>query len=553
MTRKIFQSIILTAGVVLLASLLIIMSCLYDYFAGVQEKQLRDELSLAAAAVESEGTDYLSRLGSESYRLTWVAADGSVLFDTKTYSAAMENHAEREEIRRALESGEGEVVRYSDTLLEKTVYCARRLSDGTVLRVSVSRASVGMLLIGMLQPAALVCLAALILSFLLASRISKRIAAPLNRLDLENPLENDTYEELAPLLTRIDQQRRQIDSQLAELRRKNDEFDQITSCMTEGLVLLNEKGAVVSINPAARRLFNADAGCVGQDFLTVERNLDVNRAIRLAAEKGHGEARLERAGREYQLDVSRIEADGKPAGAVILAFDATEQAQAEQSRREFTANVSHELKTPLQSIMGSAELIENGLVRQEDLPRFAGRIRTESARLVALIEDIIRLSRLDEGGELPQEPVDLGEVARETAASLQEAAQQRGVTLEVRAEDVPVTGMRRLFHEIAYNLCENAIKYNKPGGSVTVTAKRSGSRAVLTVEDTGIGIPLIDQVHVFERFFRVDKSHSRETGGTGLGLSIVKHAVQRMDGQIALESRPGEGTRIEVVFPLRGE
>ena len=549
MTRKIFLSIMAAAAVVLLCSVLIIMGCLYDYFGGVQERQLEDELALAQTGVECSGKTYLKALEGESYRLTWIAPSGEVLFDSQAEESSMENHAQREEVRQALETGEGQSSRYSSTLLEKTIYYAKKLADGSILRISISRATAGVLVMGMLQPMLVVLAAALILALVLAKRISARIVAPLNRLDLEKPLENDTYEELSPLLTRINQQRRQIDAQLRTLQQKKDEFDQITASMNESLVLMNEKGTVLSINPAARALFHAEPDCVGQDFLTVERSHEISCAIRRALEEGHAELRVERGGREYQLDISRIESEGTVIGAVLLAFDVTEQAFAERNRREFTANVSHELKTPLQSIMGSAELIENGLVKQEDMPRFVGHIRTEAARLVTLIEDIIRLSQLDEGGELPFEPVDLKKLAEEASASLASAAAEKQVTIRVHGDDRQITTVRRLASEIIYNLCDNAVKYNREGGSVDVTIDGTAHGAVVTVQDTGIGIPPEHQSRVFERFYRVDKSHSRQSGGTGLGLSIVKHAVQYLGGRIELESQPGKGTTMRVHFP----
>ena len=549
MTRKIFLSIMAAAAVVLLCSVLIIMGCLYDYFGGVQERQLEDELALAQTGVECSGKTYLEALEGESYRLTWITPSGEVLFDSQADESSMENHAQREEVRQALETGEGQSSRYSSTLLEKTIYYAKRLTDGSVLRISISRATAGVLVMGMLQPMLVVLAAALILALVLAKRISARIVAPLNELDLEKPLENDTYEELSPLLTRINQQRRQIDAQLRTLQQKKDEFAQITASMNESLVLMNEKGTVLSINPAARALFHAEPDCVGRDFLTVERSHEISCAIRRALEEGHAELRVERGGREYQLDISRIESEGTVIGAVLLAFDVTEQAFAERNRREFTANVSHELKTPLQSIMGSAELIENGLVKQEDMPRFVGHIRTEAARLVTLIEDIIRLSQLDEGGELPFEPVDLKKLAEEASASLASAAAEKQVTIRVHGDDRQITTVRRLASEIIYNLCDNAVKYNREGGSVDVTIDGTAHGAVVTVQDTGIGIPPEHQSRVFERFYRVDKSHSRQSGGTGLGLSIVKHAVQYLGGRIELESQPGKGTTMRVHFP----
>lgn len=549
MTKKIFQSILLVAGCVLLASLLIIMGFLYDYFGGVEENQLRDELSLAAAAVEDGGTDYLSRLTADRYRLTWIAADGSVLYDTKTNAESLENHASRAEVSQALATGTGESTRYSSTLMEKTMYYAQRLDDGTVLRISISRATVGMIAVGMIQPLLIVLIVALILSGLLARRLSRRIVDPLNSLDLEHPLDNDAYEELSPLLKRIHRQHVEIQTQLRELREKTDEFTQITGSMREGLVLLDEHGSILSINAAAQALFGADAQCVGRDFLTIERSHEISAAIQAAAADGHSEVRAERAGRVYQFDISRITSDGKFLGTVILAFDITEQEFAERNRREFTANVSHELKTPLQGIIGSAELIENGMVKPEDLPRFVGHIHAEAARLVTLIDDIIRLSQLDEGDAMPTEPVDLLAVSQEAAENLHDAAAARDVMVSVTGQPAVLPGVRRLIYEIVYNLCDNAIKYNRDGGRVDVTVAADAGGSSITVADTGIGIAPEHQARVFERFYRVDKSHSKASGGTGLGLSIVKHAVQYHHGRIELESTPGTGTTIRVVFP----
>ena len=551
MTKKIFSSIMLTAACVLLASMITTVGFLRDYFGGIEESGLREELGIAAVGVEDDGMDYLAALPDGQRRFTWIAADGSVIYDTKADADSMENHSEREEVKAAFETGAGEIVRYSNTLMQKTMYAARRLDDGTVLRVSVSTATVGALLLGVTQPMLAVLAAALILSAILAKHISRRVVAPLNELDLEHPLDdsNAAYEELAPVLGRINRQRSQINSQLRELRRRTDEFAQVTGSMREGLVLLNEQGYILSMNPAARNIFAVEWDCAGKDFLTVDRSCDMSAAVRSAMESGHGRLHERHGGRIYQVDVSRIDSDGAAIGTVILVFDVTEQESAEQMRREFTANVSHELKTPLQGIIGSAELLENGMVKPEDMPRFVGHIRAEAQRLVTLIGDIIRLSELDEGGELPTETVDLLPLAQEAAENLRAAAEAKGVTVTVSGENAPVTGVRRLLYEIVYNLCDNAIKYNADGGSVDVRVGAEGGSACLTVRDTGIGIPPEHQSRIFERFYRVDKSHSKASGGTGLGLSIVKHAVAYHHGTIALKSEVGKGTEIAVRFP----
>ena len=549
MTKKIFHSILLVAGAVLLASLLVIMGCLYEYFGSVEKKQLRDELELASAAVERSGEEYLSSISSDRYRLTWIARDGTVLYDTVTDAESLENHADREEVRQAFTNGEGESTRYSSTLLQKTMYSAHKLRDGSVLRISISRATAGVLLVGMVQPILVVVIVAFILSAVLAKSLSRRIVRPLNELDLEHPLENDAYEELSPLLGRINHQHRQIDEQMMELERQKMEFSQITGSMREGLVLLDEKERVLSINPAAYKLFDADERSVGQDFLTIDRSYDIRQAIVEAMTQGHGEARAERGGCVWQFDVSRIASGDTAVGAVLLAFDITDRETAEQNRREFTANVSHELKTPLQGIIGSAELLENGMVQPDDVPRFVGHIRKEAQRLVTLIGDIIRLSQLDEGDEMPRETVDLLTLSQETASDLQAAAEQKNVSLSVEGESMRVNGVRRLLYEVIYNLCDNAIKYNVEGGSVKVSVGTEGGKAVVSVADTGIGIAPEHQSRIFERFYRVDKSHSKASGGTGLGLSIVKHAVQYHHGTVELKSEEGKGTTIRVLLP----
>lgn len=548
MTKKIFRSIFIVAIAVLLACLVLIFGALYGYFGTLQENQLKTELMFAAEAIEDSGIAYLDKLDMDTSRLTWIAADGSVLFDSEGRAESMENHGEREEIREAFEKGTGESSRFSSTLTEETLYYAQRLSDGTVLRISVSRMTVLALFIGMLQPIFIVLAVAMVLSAVLAHRMAERIVEPFNRLDLDKPLENDVYDELSPMLTHIEQQRRQICRQKVELQERKSEFYAVIRNMSEGLVLLSEKDRILSINPAAASFLGADADCEGRDFLSVERSHEIDKALSLAKSQGHSELMISRNGREYQLNLNNIKKDERILGIVILIFDITERAFAERNRREFTANVSHELKTPLQAIMGSAELIENGLVQPEDMPRFVGRIRAEAARLVALIEDIIRLSQLDEGGELSLEAVDLYEIAGEELEALLPVAADRNITLSLEGHPAVVKGTRRLLREVMFNLCDNAIKYNVDGGSVKVTVKSDDGSVRLSVEDTGIGIPQEHHARVFERFYRVDKSHSRETGGTGLGLSIVKHAVQYMNGRIELHSSPGNGTVIQVFF-----
>jgi len=544
MTSKIFRSTVLVAVVVLLCSLGIVMGVLYNHFTGVQVQQLKDELSLAVTGTEQHGNAFLENVEADRFRVTWVDTDGTVLFDTQVDPSAMENHADREEIREAFETGSGSAVRNSSTLTEQTYYEAQRLRDGTVLRISTNQASAWALMMDLLWPIILITVLAIGLSALLARRMATKIVEPLNKLDLEQPLSNDTYEELSPLLRRINRQHLQIDAQMRKLQRKTDEFTQITSNMQEGLVVLDKETRIRSINAAAMKIFDAEEACVGGSFFRVNRSNALRQALNDALDRGHGSAVLELEGRAYRFDMSSIRSDGNLLGAVILAVDVTEARNAEQMRREFSANVSHELKTPLQGIIGSAELLESGMVKAEDAPRFVGHIRREAARLVNLIEDIIRLSQLDEGVELPAENVDLLALAEEVKTILQPSALQKEVGITVSGEGFRLTGVRRLLHEMLYNLCDNAIKYNVSGGSVSIRIEKNR----LTVSDTGIGIPAEHQSRIFERFYRVDKSHSKASGGTGLGLSIVKHAAAYHKAEIHLESTPGKGTTITIQF-----
>ena len=534
MTKKIFKAIALVAGIMLIACLLIIVDCLYEYFCSVQENELKDMLDVASKAVSSDGSSFLTRLKSNRFRLTWIAADGSVIYDTQT--GELENHMERAEVKEAMQNGEGESRRYSSTLMEKTIYYAKRLDDGTVPRISTSSATAGKLLLGMLRPIVIVLIAALVLSLIFADRLAKRIVEPLNALDLDRPLENDAYEELSPLLNRINRQHMQIARQLEDLNKKKDEFEQITESMQEGLVLLDQKGTILSINKAARSLFLANEECIGKDFITIERSYGVISAIQQAVRSGHAEERMEQGGRIYQLDITRIESAAKPVGAVILSFDITEQENAEQNRREFTANVSHELKTPLQGIIGSAELIENGMVKPEDMPRFVGHIRTEAQSLVTLIADIIRLSQLDEGHELPMEGVDMLCVASDAAAQLKAAAEAKHISMSIEGEACTVYGARSLLYEVAYNLIDNAIKYNRENGVVDIKVSRENKKVKLTVSDTGIGIAPEHQQRIFERFYRLDKSRCKKENRYGLSLAIASNIVINHNGKISAES-----------------
>ena len=549
MTKKIFHSILLVACTVLLACYLVILTSLNDYFTSLRKSQLKTQLSFASTAVEDEGIEYLKNLENGEYRLTLIDTDGTVLYDTNADAATMENHSDRREFQEAFLSGYGESHRNSRTLTEQTYYFAKKLSDDRVLRISTSQVTIVSLLLGMLQPLLVITFLAILLSVFLAKRASRNLVRPLNNLDLNDPLSNDVYEELSPLLRHMAQQNKQIALQMDELSRSQNEFNAITSNMSEGLIVLNKDGVVVSLNTAARKIFEAEEYSIGKDFLTIDRTPEISRAIKETLSGKKQELEYEKNGRNYDLCINKIVEKDEVIGVLLLAIDNTEKIQAEQNRREFTANVSHELKTPLQSIIGSADLIESGLVKPEDMPRFIGHIKTDAARLVSLVSDIIRLSQLDENTEMNWETVDALSVAKEALEMVGPIAESRNISLTIKGEPAPLTSVHKLLYDIIYNLCDNAVKYNKEGGFVKVDVKTAGDKVQVAVSDNGVGIAPADQSRVFERFYRVDKSHSRESGGTGLGLSIVKHAVAYLKGSISLESTLGKGTTITVSFP----
>ena len=548
MTKKIFKSIFIVALVVVLAGIGIATSFLYDYFNTSQVKQLKAELSLVADTVNEVGVEYFDNFNSSVFRFTVVDTDGTVLYDTQVSPGDMGNHADREEIAEAFKDGTGSSARNSSTLTERTFYEAVRLENGDVLRISVSQLTIGALILGMLPAICAIILIAAVVAGILSHTMAKKVTEPLMKLDLDNPSHNNTYEELTPILTKVHKQHKQIKDQMETLKRRSDEFEQIVSSMNEGLLLLDEHGMVLSMNVAARKIFAVKNDIVGSDFLLVDRTSKMSKAIWNALEGNHSEYTEERNGNEYQFTINSIQSNGKVLGVVILVFDISDRAFAERNRKEFTANVTHELKTPLQSIIGSAELLENGLVKPEDTGRFVGNIRKEATRLVSLINDIIRLSQLDEKHEPPTETVELVEIAKEVVEVLTASATKRNISLSIEGEPCIIYGVRRYIYEIIYNLCDNAIRYNVDGGKVVITVGKDNGRSFVSVRDTGIGIAPEHQSRIFERFYRVDKSHSKETGGTGLGLSIVKHAVQYHSGKVTLDSEIGKGTTVKIVF-----
>ena len=552
MTKRIFRSIFLVALVVLLLSVALLSVVFYNDYAVQYRSELKSEaLSMAHAINGGLAEDYLRSLEQDKIspiRITWIGADGTVRYDNEAAPAQMENHAARTEVADALRYGAGESERYSATLSQKTFYYACRLQDGTVLRLAGTRDSVLGILLRMLRPAVAAVLVAIALAWLLSYRLSKRIVRPLNALDLEHPEQAEAYDELSPLLEKISAQNRQIAAQMDELRRRQTEFTAITEHMNEGLLIVDARTNLLFCNPSARRLLQIE-NVEKQSVLAVNRSEDFREAVQRALSGEHDLRTLTLDGRIYQLMANPAMEDGRLAGAVLVLLDVTEREDREQLRREFTANVSHELRTPLTSISGFAELIRDGIAKPQDVQHFAGNIYTEAQRLIALVGDIIRLSQLDEGDEMPRETVDLLTLSQEAADDLKTAAAEKHIAIAVEGVSETIGGVRRLLYEVIYNLCDNAIKYNVEGGSVTMSVGERDGKAFVSVADTGIGIAPEHQSRIFERFYRVDKSHSKASGGTGLGLSIVKHAVQYHHGTVELHSEEGKGTTICILLP----
>ena len=550
MTKKIFKSIMFVCALVLTVGLAAVMGILYSNFDGQMRKELSKEAAYLAYGVEQQGVDYLKNIKDKSARITYIDQDGTVLFDNEADVSEMKNHSDRTEFQKAEKYGAGESSRYSDTLSEKTIYYALRLKDGTVLRVSSTQDSVLALVENLIfSLCGLLCLM-LILSGIMASAISKRIVKPINELDLESPEENRIYEELSPLLSKIHRQNREIQNQLELAKQQQEEFALITENMQEGLIVIDKYTMILSANSSAWNLFHMDRGCQGESVYCLDREEEFRHAIEQVLSGEHTELVLKLNGSDIQLIANPVIRDKKTEGAVVLLVNVTEKLERESLRREFSANVSHELKTPLTSISGFAEIMQSGLVKCEDIPQFAGRIYKESQRLLQLVEDVIQISQLDEEKtSYTWEPVDVYQVCKNAFESLKEKAKRLNVHLYICGEYMKMEAVRTLLEEAVYNVCDNAIKYNRNDGSVSVFLTQTAQEIQIVVKDTGVGIPKEDQNRVFERFYRVDKSHSKEIGGTGLGLSIVKHAVGALKGSVILRSEEGNGTEICMKFP----
>ena len=550
MTKKIFKSIMTVCTVVLILGLAFVMGILYRYFGKQISTELEKEAFYAAQGVESSGMEYLEKLDGKNSRITLIDQDGSVLYDSQAEASSMENHKDREEVKEAAETGKGKAVRMSETLSEKTIYYALRLEDGKILRVSSTQYSVLALVYQLIVPVLWILLLMIVLSGLFASRLSKKVVEPVNKLDLEHPEENEVYEEVAPLLSRMYKQNREIKNQIDTARRQQEEFAIITENMQEGLVVIDRYTMILSGNASVWKLFHVNGPKNGESVYVLNRSEEFQSIIDKALDGKHNEAVLKVDGSDIHVVANPVMREEQVEGAVLLLVNVTEKLEREKLRREFSANVSHELKTPLTSISGFAEIIQDGYVKEEDVRAFAGRIYKEAQRLITLVEDVIRISQLDEG-EVPYEwtETDLYQTAKNVFGTLSEAAKKQDVHLYIEGDRVQLHTVPNILEEVLFNLCDNAIKYNKPGGSVCICLTENEESVCISVKDNGVGIPKEDQSRVFERFYRVDKSHSKEIGGTGLGLSIVKHGVSFLGGEVELESTPGQGTEITVSFP----
>lgn len=549
MTKKIFKNIFLGCCFVLITTIIIIVGVMYNFYGEEMMKELKSELNSISSGVELNGTDYLDSLEKNSRgRITWINNDGTVKYDTDAVTDKMENHLNREEFKEALEHGTGESIRNSDTLSEKTMYCSKLLSDGSVIRVSTNQYTVWILLLNMMQPLAIVIIISLVLSYSIAFFASKKIVMPINELDLKNIEAVSTYEEIEPLVHRISHQNRVIREQINELKRTQAEFSTITGNMKEGLIIFDTKGKILSYNKSALKLLNIQNI---QDKYLKDLGVDeqFSESIKLALDGIHTNESVSSGDRYLNIYCNPVDVDGKVKGAVAVLLDVTEKHQRDILRREFSANVSHELKTPLTAILASSEIIEADNTTKETSVHFAGNIKKEANRLITLVNDIIKLSKLDDKSVvIESENVNLFELAKDVVDTLAPIADNCNVSLELYGEKTMLNGIPAVLSEIIYNLADNAIKYNKANGKVTITVAPINGKATLIVEDNGIGISKEDRSRIFERFYRVDKSHSKEVGGTGLGLSIVKHGVEHHNGKIKLESEINKGTKITVIF-----
>lgn len=551
MAKKIFTSIMLVSSVIMTLGMALIMGILYHHFNQQLFRELQKEALYLSGGVVQNGLSYLKALEGEEARVTYIDKDGTVLFDSEADASSMQNHAHRKEVREAFANGSGKDVRKSATLSERTVYYARQLSNGTVLRVSSTQYTVIELILQLVKPVIWILGFMIILSLAAAFHISRKIMEPVNELNLEEPERGEPYEEIAPLIRKIQKQNRQIQSQLEAAKRQQQEFSIITENMKEGLLVIDRYTMLLSGNSSGWRFFQSQDK-TGQSVYSLNRSEDFRTCIEAVLAGKHTDCTLKIGDQHIRLIANPVIRNAKTEGAVLLLVDMTETMERENLRREFSANVSHELMTPLTSISGYAEIIKSGLVKEKDIQAFSGKVYDEAQRLIALLEDTIKISQLDEG-QVPygRENIDLYQLTKKICTSLQDKADKNKVHIYVEGGRVILSTVETVFSEIMYNLCDNAIKYNREGGSVIIHLEQNAKEVWVTVEDTGIGIPQAEQKRVFERFYRVDKSRSSEVRGTGLGLSIVKHGVQFLGGSLRMESQEEKGTRITMVFSCK--
>ena len=548
MVNKIFRSNFFTSMLILLMSFCLIFGVLFSYFEAQMFTELESEAGYISYAVKNDGIDFINNFNEKGKRITWVSSDGTVLADTKADAEELENHADRKEIVDALKNGKGTSSRYSDTLMQKTLYYAEKLDDGTILRVSTTQNSVVIILLGLLQPLIIIIVLALIISIFLSYRLSKAIIKPINELDLDNPTANETYEELTPLLKKISAQKKTISNQIKEAKQKQEEFKLITENMSEGLLIIDKDFNILSYNQAAKTLLDVD-DAENKSVLSFNRSRGFRNTIETALLGERAENDITHDENTYNLIANPVYENEKIVGAVIVIIDITESVKREQLRQEFTSNVSHELKTPLTSISGFAEMMKSGGTPDETVVDFSTSIYDEAQRLITLVSDIMKISELDEGAvPIEKENVDIYELSKDIVKRLTPIADKRNIPFNIIGDTAKVYGARKILDEMIYNLCDNAIKYNKESGTVDVIVNQAGGKTSVTVRDTGIGIPASEQNRVFERFYRVDKSHSKLVGGTGLGLAIVKHGAAFHDAEISLESTEGKGTSVTITF-----
>ena len=550
MTKKIFKSNILVAAAVLIFGIACVMAILYQHFGKEIHGELKKEASYLSYGVEQDGIDYLKQINEKDDRITYIAEDGTVLYDNMADAEAMENHSERKEVQEALKTGSGYAERTSETLSQKTIYYALRLPDHSVLRVSSTQFSVFVLLMELIPPIIGILIVMLIIAVIVSAHMANKIVEPINNLDLEHPEDNQVYDEVGPLLSKIYKQNRQIKNQLEAARRNQEEFGIITENMQEGLLVIDSYTMILSGNSSVWNMFQLKEAKIGDSVYSLNRNEDFRMLIEQVLKGQHGSVLLHLGNEAIQMIANPVTREHKVVGAVLLLMNETEKVEREQLRREFSANVSHELKTPLTSISGFAEIIQDGLVRAEDIKKFAGRIYDEAQRLITLVEDTIKVSQLDEG-ENPYEweQLDAYTVVKDVCGRLKDIAAKKNVHLYIDGDKTMLCTVRPILDEIIYNLCDNGIKYNRDDGTVSIHLRDLGENVEIRVKDNGIGIPGEDQSRVFERFYRVDKSHSKAIGGTGLGLSIVKHGVTFLGGTLKMISEIGKGTEITMTFP----